>query len=634
MRTFFHFFAFSVFWFVTVNNSVIGYSEERPNILWLTCEDIGRHLGCYDFPTAETPTLDRLAKNGMLYRHAWSNCPVCSAARTTIITGCYPASLGAEQHRSSVPLPDSIKMYPYYLRQAGYYCTNNDKEDYNVFDRLEKSCWDASNKNAHWSNRKENQPFFAIFNFGTTHESQIRNKHELCRDPDKTPVPKYHPDVPEIRRDWAQYHDRITQMDTQCAKRLNELEKAGLADETIVFFYGDHGSRMPRNKRTPLDCGLGVPLIVYFPPKYRHLAPEEYRESGASERLVSFVDLAPTVLSLAGIEPPKHMQGIPFAGEFAGKREYVFGFRGRMDERSDLTRSISDGRYVYARNYHPEIIYGARNDYMFQTRSTQVWRDLYDAEKLATEQVFFWRLKPSEELYDLKADPDEIVNLADSAKHRESKNRLKAALTEHTLRIRDAHFLPENMLHERYGNGNPWDMGHDSKRYPLKKILAAADAATNRSTSDLTLIDFLADTESAVRYWGMIGLLLRLVDTAGPDGTTQTKKSEGLFERYKSIVLGHLADEESAVRIVAAEILGRFGNDSELDKSVRILFTEMKSDSAYAALVALESFDRFAFRCDKSKAEFETLDDANFKGRIKPVFMPVKKSIERQLSNE
>ncbi|MDR1964923.1 MAG: sulfatase, partial [Planctomycetaceae bacterium] len=346
------------------------FADDRPNILWLTCEDTGRHLGCYEFPTAVTPTLDHLAKRGMCYRFAWSNYPVCAPARTTIITGCYPASLGAEQMRSGVPLPDQIKMFPDYLRQNGYYCTNNAKEDYNVFAKDNKNCWDVSNNKAHWKNRTPNAPFFAVFNFTVTHESQIRNKHELQRDPGKVPIPKYHPNVPEIRRDWAQYHDRIAQMDTLCAAKLDELDKAGLAESTIIFFFGDHGSGMPRNKRTPLDCGLGVPFIVYFPPKWKHLAPPDYQNGTKSERLISFVDLAPTVLSLAGIEPPKNMQGIAFAGKFIGKpREFVFGFRGRMDERGDLVRSVSDGRYVYVRNYHPEIIYGAKNNYMFQTRT-------------------------------------------------------------------------------------------------------------------------------------------------------------------------------------------------------------------------------------------------------------------------
>ncbi len=616
-----------IFW------GVAAAVEERPNILWLTCEDIGRHLGCYDFPTTETPRLDRLAESGMRYRFAWSNHPVCAPARTTIITGCYPASLGAEQMRSFVPIPDSIKLFPDYLRRTGYYCSNNQKEDYNVYPLDGKTCWDMSNKKAHWQNREPGQPFFAVFNFEITHESQIRNKHELRRDPDKTPVPKYHPDIPEVRRDWAQYHDRITEMDARCAERLDELDKAGLSDSTIIFFYGDHGSGMPRNKRTPLDCGLGVPLLVYFPPKFKHLAPKEYSEHGISDRLVSFVDLAPTVLSLAGIEPPKTMQGVAFAGKFEGKpREFVYGFRGRMDERADLVRSVSDGRHVYARNYHPEIIYGSRNDYMFQTRTTQVWRELYDQGKLPPEQAFFWQLKPTEELYDLKTDPDEIVNLAASPEHREIRDRLESALRNNLLEIRDVQFLPENMLHERFAGSTPYEMGHDPTKYPFEKILDAADSATDRTTPDSVLKDLLTDSEAAVRYWGTIGVLLRLADSAGPDGTKPTKDTTQLLESWRSVLNKIVDDKESTTRTVAAEILGRYGNETDVDVAAKILLEEARSDSQYTVWIALESLDRFAFRCEKYKPEIESLTDRTFEGRVKPIYGKIMESVRRQLT--
>jgi uncharacterized sulfatase len=612
-------------------------AEELPNILWLTCEDTGRHLGCYDFPDAVTPTLDNLAQHGMRFKHAWSNYPVCAPARTTIITGCYPASLGAEQMRSFVPLPDTIKMYPHYLRQAGYYCTNNRKGDYNVFDKKnpqEKSCWDVMSKDAHWKNRPQGKPFFAIFNFEITHESQIRNKYELKRDPEKTAVPKYHPNISEVRRDWTQYHERITQMDSRCAEYLTELEAAGLSESTIIFFFGDHGSGMPRNKRTPLDCGLGVPMIVYFPPQFRSLAPKEYQENGISERLISFVDLAPTLLSLAGVKPPATMQGIPFAGQYAQKRDYLYGFRGRMDERADLVRSVSDGRYVYVRNYHPEIIYGSRNDFMFQTRTTQVWRELYDLGKLPPEQKFFWELKPTEELYDLNDDPDEVHNLADSAEHRELKQRLNSVLKKHTLEIRDVHFLPENMLHERFAGSTAWEMGHDSQKYPLEKILDAADAATDRLTPDEKWRSLLNDSESAVRYWAAIGILLRVADTAKPDGTKVGGETKKMYEKWKPAVEKLFEDAEPAVSLVAAEILGRYGNDAEVNLAAQKILTHTKSDSPYTVWLALESLDRFAFRCEKFRTEIDSLTDKGFEGRVKTVFSKVMTSVKKQLPSE
>ena len=287
--------------------------QKRPNILWITSEDNGPHLGCYGDTFATTPNLDRLAAKGMIYLTAWSNAPVCAPARTTIITGMYPSSTGSEHMRSMIRLPDGMKMFPQFLREAGYYCTNNSKEDYN----LEKpgQVWDQSSMSAHWRNRQAGQPFFAVFNFMETHESQIRRRpHQPVHDPAKVRVPAYHPDTPEVRQDWAQYYDKMTEMDGRAGQILALLEQDGLEQDTIVFYYGDHGPGMPRNKRWPFNCGLRVPLVVYVPEKFRHLAPPEYRPGGQSKRLVAFVDLAPTVLSLAGIKAPEYMQGHAFMG--------------------------------------------------------------------------------------------------------------------------------------------------------------------------------------------------------------------------------------------------------------------------------------------------------------------------------
>ncbi|NUQ65736.1 MAG: sulfatase [Pirellulales bacterium] len=377
--------------------SVFAFAADgpaKPNILWLTCEDIGPHLGCYGDKYADTPNLDRLAAKGTIYLHAWSNAPVCAPARTAIISGMYPTSTGSQHMRSMAPMPEGTRMYPQFLCEAGYYCTNNSKEDYN----LEKpgKVWDDSSGKAHWNNRREGQPFFAIFNFTVTHESQIRKRpHELVHDPAKAPVPAYHPDTPEVRRDWAQYYDNITTMDKQAGQRLRELEEAGLADETIVFFYGDHGSGMPRSKRFPYHSGLHVPLLVCIPAKYQALAPGDYRAGGTTDRLVGFVDFAPTVLSLAGIEPPSYIEGRAFLGRYdAGAQPYLFGFRGRMDERYDTIRSVTDGRYVYLHNYMPHLPYGQHVRYMFDTPTTRVWKELHDQGKLTAQQDHFWRMMP------------------------------------------------------------------------------------------------------------------------------------------------------------------------------------------------------------------------------------------------
>src|SRR3954469_9751328 len=297
----------------------------RPNILWITSEDNGPSLGCYGDTYATTPILDALDARGVIYMHCWSNAPVCAPARTAIISGVYPSSTGSEHMRSAVPMPPFMRMYPQILREAGYYCTNNSKEDYN----LEKpgKVWDESSARAHWKNRKAGQPFFAVFNHLVSHESQIRKRpHTPVHDPAKVRVPAYHPDTPEVRQDWAQYYDKLTEMDALAGGNLRELAEAGVADDTIVFYYGDHGPGMPRCKRSACNSGLQVPLIVYIPPKFKHLAPRDYAPGGRSERLVSFVDLAPTLLSLVGVKPPQWMQGRAFMGEFVAEpNEFLHG---------------------------------------------------------------------------------------------------------------------------------------------------------------------------------------------------------------------------------------------------------------------------------------------------------------------
>ncbi len=299
-----------IFWLISLP---LSQAADKPNILWLTCEDMGPHLGCYGDSYATTPNVDALSARGMRYRVVWSNAPVCAPARTALISGMYPNSTGSEHMRSLVPLPAEAKMYPQLLRDLGYYCTNNSKEDYNL--TKVGIVWDESSPKAHYRHRPKQSPFFAIFNFTITHESQIRVRpHTLIHDPNQVRVPSYHPDTPEVRRDWAQYYDKITQMDTLVGKALKELDEAKLTDETIMFFYSDHGSGMPRHKRFPGNSGLAVPLIVVFPEKWKHLAPKDYQPGGISDRLVSFVDFAPTLLSLAGEKPKPWMQGSAFLG--------------------------------------------------------------------------------------------------------------------------------------------------------------------------------------------------------------------------------------------------------------------------------------------------------------------------------
>ena len=406
-------------------------------------------------------------------------------------------------------MPAGTQMYPQLLRAAGYYCTNNSKEDYNLANPAKPGkVWDDSSAKAHWKNRAAGQPFFAIFNNTVTHESQIRKRpHKAVHDPAKVRVRAYHPDTPEVRQDWAQYYDNITTMDAWAGRMLDELQEAGLADDTIVFFYGDHGSGMPRSKRWPYNSGLHVPLIVHIPPKLAHLAPKDYAPGGKSDRLVSFVDLAPTLMSLAGEKPPAFMQGHAFLGPHAAEPQpFVYGFRGRMDERYDMVRTVRDQRFVYVRNYMPHLIYGQHVGYMFETPTTQVWKRLFDQGKLTPAQSHFWQKKPPEELYDLQNDPDEVNNLAGSAEHREILQRMRKAEQDWVVRVRDVGFLPEPEIHSRSEGSTPYDVGHDDKKYPLARIVAAAELASGLKPDAVPeLKKALADADSAVRYWAQWG---------------------------------------------------------------------------------------------------------------------------------
>jgi uncharacterized sulfatase len=502
----------------------------HPNILWITCEDMSPHLGCYGEGYAVTPNLDRLAGQGVLYTRAFATAGVCAPARSCLITGMYPPSIGSHHMRCQGRLPAGARFFPEYLREAGYHATNNSKTDYNLPARA--GAWDESSPRAHWRQRPDrSRPFFAVFNLTATHESQIRlpeaehlekvkgfTAAEL-HDPAKAPIPPYHPDVPEVRRDWARYHDRITRMDREAGAILRELEEDGLAGDTIVFFFSDHGAGMPRSKRWLYDSSLRVPLIVRFPAKYRHLAPGE--PSSRTDRLVSFVDFAPAVLSLAGIRPPAMLQGRAFLGPHAGPpREYVHGHRDRMDERYDFCRAVSDGRFKYIRNFLPHLPwFGSQHvSYMFEMPTMRAWERLAAEGKLSGPAALWMAAtRPSEELYDTRDDPHEVVNLAAAPGHRETLERLRRECRRWQEEIADLGLLPEDDVRARFGSEPPYDaVRRDPSLYPLARLLAAADVVPLARRADEDpgadwhlsgMMNLLDDPDPAVRWWGAQALI-------------------------------------------------------------------------------------------------------------------------------
>ncbi|MGD9645136.1 MAG: sulfatase [Pirellulales bacterium] len=559
----------------------------RPNILWLSSEDHGPHLGCYGDSYAHTPHVDRLAERGIIYTHAWSCAPVCAPARSTLIAGMYACSTGAQHMRSMVPYPAGKQMYPQLLRAAGYYCTNNDKEDYNL--TQPGQVWDESSGKAHWRKRPADAPFFAVFNCGLSHEGRIRrHTGKTVHDPASVRMRAYHPETPETRHDWAAYYDGISDADAVAGQHLQELADAGLADDTIVFYFADHGSGMPRNKRTACNSGLHVPLVVYVPEKFRELLTPDAEPGGRCDRLVSFVDFAPTVLSLAGVKPPEWMQGHAFLGQHAaGRQELAFGFRGRMDERIDLVRSATDGRYVYVRNYLPHRPAGQHVAYMFETPTTQVWRQLHEAGKLNAAQDAFWQPRACEELYDLTSDPDEVHNLAASPDHQQVLARLRDGQQQWARQILDVGFLPEADMHARSAGESPYDMARDDDRYPFERVFAAAELASRVSEGDIEqVLQRLDDPDAAVQYWGAVGVLIR----GEPAVEAAHSRLIGLLDRAQGSASG---GESCSSSVVAAEALRRFGSDDDrkLADAAIVRLADWRQHDVFTVIAALNCVD-------------------------------------------
>jgi len=423
-----------------------------PNILVISCEDISPQLGCYGDPVALTPNLDKLASDGVRYNNVFAVAGVCAPARCAIITGMYPTSIGGHNMRTpgraqyqpvppySIVPPPEVKCYSEILRDKGYYCTNNSKEDYQFIPP--PTAWDESNKHAHWKNRPEGKPFFAVFNITTTHEHMIwaNKKKPLLADPEKVTVPPYYPDNMIVRKTIARNYSNIHSMDSMVGVYLKELDEAGLSDSTIVIFFSDGGGPLPRQKREITDAGLRVPFLVRYPGK---------RKAGTvNNDLISFVDFAPTFLSLASIVPPPIMQGQAFLGKYKvpEKRKYIFSARDRMDTEYDMVRSVRGNRYAYFKNYYPEKPYYQNIQYRLNMEMMRNILRLHKEQKLNNIQESWFKSKPVEELYDIKTDPYELHNLAGNPAYKNKLTEFRHELYKWQYTYGDMGFIPEKEL--------------------------------------------------------------------------------------------------------------------------------------------------------------------------------------------
>jgi arylsulfatase A-like enzyme len=548
--------------------------RQRPNVLWFIAEDLSPHLGAYGDPLARTPTIDRLAAEGVRFDVVYSDAPVCAPSRFALITGLHSATAGPAHHmRATARLPAFVRGWPELLRRAGYYTVNNAKTDYNAEIDLDAT-WDESSAQASWRNRSDGAPFFAQFTTLTTHESSIFAARAGPTPVDAVRIPPFYPDTPTTRIDKAQHYDRIAQMDAELSRRLAELEADGLADDTIVFFFADNGGVLPWSKRFANDRGLRVPLIVRIPEKWSQLAPAS--PGSTIDAPINFADFPPTVLSLAGIEAPGYMQGRPFLGRSRRRNAYAWGRRSRMDERYDLQRTVRDRRYLYVRNYMPHRPYGQHVAFMWNQQGYREWELLHLGGQLTSLQERFWGQKPSEELYDLRKDPDQLEDLARDPRHHRVLRRLRQALDKHMRKIRDNGFIPEGAPLEGY------EQSRARAAYPLRRVMRVAKRAIERDPTNLdALLASLRDPNEVVRYWAGQGIVM-LDESSRPAAAT-------LEER--------LADDPSVhVRVVVAEALARLGDsghplaflaetlDTSDDPRVRLLALNALTALPHAAL--------------------------------------------------
>lgn len=560
----------------------------RPNILWITCEDTSPHLGAYGDTFARTPRLDALARESVRYTQAFAYTGVCAPSRSCLITGVYPLRLGTHHMRSQAPLPADFKLFPAYLRAAGYYASNNVKEDYNF--ATPRATWDESSNRAHWRKRAAGQPFFSVFNFTVSHQSQIfcsdekyrENTRRLTpdqrRDPAQVPLPPFHPDTPEFRREWARHYENVTAIDYQVADVLAELAADGLADDTIVFFFSDHGTGMPGVKMFAWGPSLRVPLLVRFPPKWRHLAPAA--PGTATDRLVSFVDFAPTVLSLAGLDLPGHFQGAAFLGPHAGApRALIFGGKDRQGECADTIRYVRDHRFQYLRNFQPHLPYGQYMSYVWQHESTRAWERLHRAGQLTGPPArYFAPRKAVEELYDVQRDPWQVNNLAADPAYAADLARLRASLLAQMTAAGDLGLLPERELHVRSAGRDFYALASDPRRNPLPDLLRAADLAGRATAADLPALAALVRADdAALRWWGALGHLAL--------GAAARPAVDSL--------IAALADPSPDVRLAAAEALA--GLD-RLDQALPVLTAALRADDGFTRLSALSVISRLGPR--------------------------------------
>jgi len=577
------------FLLVSCNNST-DKQLAPPNIVWIVSEDNSPLLGCYGDSLAITPNIDKLAEEGILFENAFSNAPVCAPSRSTMITGMYPTSLGSQHMRSLVEVPKDVKFFPRYLKEAGYYTTLRLKRDYNI--PKQKGTWD---KDDFWhledalKDKNDGQPFFMFYNTWMSHESKIHNRTALPKDfrntfendadvdatlatfhdfdPEKIRLPEYQPDIPEMRDDWAWYYKAIEMMDYEVGRVLKYLKDQKLMENTIVIYSSDHGGVLGRSKRFDYESGLHIPMVIWFPEKYKHLAAKI--KGKTTNRIVSFVDMAPTLLSLANIKKPGNMVGSAFLGSYEEKGDTIaYGFRGRMDETYDMVRTIRDKKFRYIRNYLPYKPNGQHIIYLWKAKSMKAWEQSYLNGNCNALQSSFFEPRLPEELYDISNDPDNVYNLANDSTYAlqlKQFRRTNLTLAHENL---DTGFFPEGELWKRSDNGKiPYKEVIEKNIEECTAAIDAAEKVTLFPDVDI-LLPLLKSKYAAVRFWGATGCII-LEENAAP---------------LKDNLIQLLKDPSGDVAITSAEALYLLGDKKT---AIHSLSNALSSDNKYVQLRAL-----------------------------------------------
>ncbi|MGB5262955.1 MAG: sulfatase, partial [Lutimonas sp.] len=554
----------------------------------------------------ETPHIKSLAEEGVIFTRAFSNAAVCSAARSTLITSAYGPRMASHYHRAEgkVTLTGQQEMFPAYLRKAGYYTTNNAKEDYNFHKSDE--VWDDSSNKATWRNRKEGQPFFHVFNIETTHEGRLHfSKKEMdsvntVNDPNTVFVQPNHPQTDLFSYTNAFYRDRISEMDVLVGEVIAQLKDDQLLENTIIFYYGDHGGVLPGSKGYLNENGLHVPLVIYVPEKYQELSV--FKPGSSTDTFVSFVDFGATVLSIAGVEVPGWMDGKPFMGKNVSlksieNRDETFGYADRFDEKYDMVRSYRNGKFKYIRNFQPFNIDALMNEYRYRQMAYAEWHALYENGKLNKEQSRFFEPKLPEELYNLEEDPYEMNNLAGNQAHESTLKRMRHNLISWMKTLPDLSLYPEFFLLEN-AIQDPLTFGQNHK----------SDIETYIEISNLSLLTFskaksklkkyLNAKDRWKRYWALI-----VCSSVGHQAKEFTPEIKLIME----------SDPELINRVRAAEFLGLTGIQNTSKVMSEALYQSKYETEALLILNSIvlqkDYYQKYHFDIDLSRIDKEVREN-------------------------